>query len=56
MCCFLSSSSAVLTPASGLQGCGASVERWLLTNIGVVLGVCVGVAVIEVLLQKVIWI
>lgn len=30
-------------------GCGASVERWLFTNIGVVLGVCVGVAVIELL-------
>lgn len=34
--------------AVGLQGCAASVERWLVTNIGVVLGICVGVAVIEV--------
>ncbi|CAF90792.1 unnamed protein product, partial [Tetraodon nigroviridis] len=30
-------------------GCAASVERWVLTNIGVVLGICVGVAVIELL-------
>lgn len=31
-----------------LQGCAASVESWLLTNIGVVLGICLGVALIEV--------
>ncbi|KAM8893391.1 CD82 antigen-like [Spinachia spinachia] len=30
-------------------GCSASVESWLLTNIGVVLGICLGVAVIELL-------
>ncbi|XP_040018957.2 CD82 antigen [Gasterosteus aculeatus] len=30
-------------------GCSSSVESWLLTNIGVVLGICVGVAVIELL-------
>ncbi|KAF7644943.1 hypothetical protein LDENG_00213270 [Lucifuga dentata] len=30
-------------------GCAASVESWLLTNIGVILGVCLGVAVIELL-------
>ncbi|XP_034425561.1 CD82 antigen-like [Hippoglossus hippoglossus] len=30
-------------------GCAASVERWLLTNIGVVLGICLAVALIELL-------
>ncbi|XP_076012104.1 CD82 antigen-like [Genypterus blacodes] len=30
-------------------GCAASVESWLLTNIGVVAGICLGVAVIELL-------
>ncbi|XP_036952191.1 CD82 antigen-like isoform X1 [Acanthopagrus latus] len=30
-------------------GCAASVESWLLTNIGVVLGICLGVALIELL-------
>uniref|UniRef100_A0A3Q4H8Q5 Tetraspanin n=1 Tax=Neolamprologus brichardi TaxID=32507 RepID=A0A3Q4H8Q5_NEOBR len=30
-------------------GCAASVETWLLTNIGVVLGVCLGVTLIELL-------
>ncbi|XP_075902794.1 CD82 antigen-like isoform X2 [Nelusetta ayraudi] len=30
-------------------GCADSVETWFLTNIGVVLGICVGVAVIELL-------
>ncbi|KAL6113602.1 cd82 [Pungitius sinensis] len=30
-------------------GCSASVEKWLLTNMGVVLGICVGVALIELL-------
>ncbi|XP_028433394.1 CD82 antigen [Perca flavescens] len=30
-------------------GCAASVESWLVTNIGVVLGVCLGVALIELL-------
>ncbi|XP_051234425.1 CD82 antigen-like [Dicentrarchus labrax] len=30
-------------------GCADSVERWILTNIGVVLGICLGVAVIELL-------
>ncbi|XP_028299041.1 CD82 antigen-like [Gouania willdenowi] len=30
-------------------GCAASVESWLLTNIGVILGICIGVAVIELL-------
>lgn len=30
------------------QGCVDSVESWLLTNIGVVLGICLGVALIEV--------
>lgn len=30
-------------------GCAASVENWLLTNIGVVLGICLGVAFIELL-------
>uniref|UniRef100_A0A671X0Y4 Tetraspanin n=1 Tax=Sparus aurata TaxID=8175 RepID=A0A671X0Y4_SPAAU len=29
-------------------GCAASVESWLLTNIGVVLGICLGVALIEI--------
>ncbi|XP_068611378.1 CD82 antigen-like [Brachionichthys hirsutus] len=28
-------------------GCAAGVESWLLTNIGVVLGICLGVALIE---------
>ncbi|XP_035507872.1 CD82 antigen-like [Morone saxatilis] len=31
------------------QGCADSVERWILTNIGVVLGICLGVAVVELL-------
>ena len=31
-----------------IQGCAASVESWLLTNLGVVLGICLGVALIEV--------
>uniref|UniRef100_A0A3Q2UWA6 Tetraspanin n=1 Tax=Haplochromis burtoni TaxID=8153 RepID=A0A3Q2UWA6_HAPBU len=30
-------------------GCAASVERWLLTNIGVVLGICLGVTLLELL-------
>ncbi|KAI4892810.1 hypothetical protein NFI96_017242, partial [Prochilodus magdalenae] len=30
------------------QGCMSSVEDWLLSNCGVILGVCIGVAVIEV--------
>ncbi|XP_034744772.1 CD82 antigen-like [Etheostoma cragini] len=30
-------------------GCAASVESWLVTNIGVVLGICLGVALIELL-------
>ncbi|KAM4631058.1 CD82 antigen-like isoform 1-T2 [Polymixia lowei] len=30
-------------------GCSASVESWLLTNVGVILGICLGVAVIELL-------
>lgn len=30
-------------------GCAASVESWLFTNIGVVLGICLGVALIELL-------
>lgn len=30
-------------------GCAVSVETWLLTNIGVVLGICLGVALIELL-------
>ncbi|XP_037548382.1 CD82 antigen [Nematolebias whitei] len=30
-------------------GCAASVKNWLLTNIGVVLGICIGVAFIELL-------
>ncbi|XP_045889437.1 CD82 antigen-like [Micropterus dolomieu] len=31
------------------EGCAASVESWLLTNIGVVLGICLGVAFVELL-------
>lgn len=31
-----------------LQGCIASVEKWLLDNCGVILGMCIGVAVVEV--------
>ncbi|CAL8243650.1 unnamed protein product [Lota lota] len=30
-------------------GCSASVEAWLVTNVWVVLGICLGVAVIEIL-------
>lgn len=30
------------------QGCAATVESWLLTNVGVVLGICLGVALVEV--------
>ncbi|XP_013883492.1 CD82 antigen [Austrofundulus limnaeus] len=30
-------------------GCAASVKNWFLTNIGVVLGICIGVAFIELL-------
>ncbi|XP_029904159.1 CD82 antigen-like [Myripristis murdjan] len=30
-------------------GCSSKVESWLLTNIGIVLGICLGVAVIELL-------
>ncbi|CAL8352784.1 unnamed protein product [Merluccius merluccius] len=30
-------------------GCSANVEGWLVTNVGVVLGICLGVAVIELL-------
>ncbi|KAK1888312.1 CD82 antigen [Dissostichus eleginoides] len=30
-------------------GCATSVEKWLLDNCGVILGICVGVAVIELL-------
>ncbi|XP_046898274.1 CD82 antigen-like [Hypomesus transpacificus] len=30
-------------------GCSSSVENWLFTNLGVVLGICLGVAVIELL-------
>ncbi|XP_053720622.1 CD82 antigen-like [Synchiropus splendidus] len=30
-------------------GCATSVESWLLTNIGIVLGICLGVALVEVL-------
>lgn len=33
---------------SPLQGCITSVEKWLLENCGVILGICVGVAVVEV--------
>ncbi|MEQ2215392.1 hypothetical protein XENOCAPTIV_000515 [Xenoophorus captivus] len=29
-------------------GCSESVESWLITNLGVVLGICLGVAFIEV--------
>lgn len=31
-----------------LQGCITNVEKWLLDNCGVILGICAGVAVIEV--------
>ncbi|XP_036391108.1 CD82 antigen-like isoform X2 [Megalops cyprinoides] len=31
------------------QGCISSVENWLLNNSGVILGICIGVAVIELL-------
>ncbi|XP_056134659.1 CD82 antigen-like [Lampris incognitus] len=31
------------------MGCSASVEGWLLTNLGGILGICLGVAVIELL-------
>lgn len=31
-----------------LQGCITNVEKWLLDNCGVILGICFGVAVIEV--------
>lgn len=31
-----------------LQGCITNVEKWLLENCGVILGICAGVAVIEV--------
>lgn len=31
-----------------LQGCVTNVEKWLLENCGVILGICAGVAVIEV--------
>ncbi|XP_054627042.1 CD82 antigen-like [Dunckerocampus dactyliophorus] len=31
------------------SGCSASVERWFLTNIGVVLGICITIAFIELL-------
>ncbi|PKU29983.1 cd82 antigen [Limosa lapponica baueri] len=31
------------------QGCMAGVEKWLKDNLGIVLGVCTGVAVIELL-------
>uniref|UniRef100_A0A3P8VAE1 Tetraspanin n=1 Tax=Cynoglossus semilaevis TaxID=244447 RepID=A0A3P8VAE1_CYNSE len=30
-------------------GCAATVESWLLTNVGVVLGICLGVALVELL-------
>ncbi|AWP01056.1 putative CD82 antigen-like [Scophthalmus maximus] len=31
------------------EGCAASVESWILTNLGVVLGVCLAVALVELL-------
>lgn len=31
-----------------LQGCMDGVEQWLKDNLGVILGVCTGVAIIEV--------
>nr|XP_005986977.1 PREDICTED: CD82 antigen isoform X2 [Latimeria chalumnae]XP_005986978.1 PREDICTED: CD82 antigen isoform X2 [Latimeria chalumnae] len=31
------------------RGCMESVEEWLLSNIGIILGVCIGVAVVELL-------
>lgn len=37
-----------LSLCSLLQGCITSVEKWLLDNCGVILGICVGVAVVEV--------
>lgn len=46
--CFWTLGSSWRPAAVGLQGCAASVESWLVTNIGVVLGICVGLAVIEV--------
>ncbi|TWW75928.1 CD82 antigen [Takifugu flavidus] len=37
------------TLSSLLQGCITNVEKWLLENCGVILGICAGVAVIELL-------
>lgn len=33
-----------------LQGCITNVEKWLLENCGVILGICAGVAVVEVII------
>lgn len=48
-CCIVLSVLLIPVCLGAHQGCAASVERWLLTNIGVVLGICLGVALIEVL-------
>ncbi|XP_038134466.1 CD82 antigen-like [Cyprinodon tularosa] len=32
-----------------ITGCSASVENWITTNLGVVLGICLGVAFVEIL-------
>uniref|UniRef100_A0A8D3E0R1 Tetraspanin n=1 Tax=Scophthalmus maximus TaxID=52904 RepID=A0A8D3E0R1_SCOMX len=43
-------SSQLLFPCSCQnEGCAASVESWILTNLGVVLGVCLAVALVELL-------
>ncbi|KAG7277450.1 hypothetical protein CRUP_022538 [Coryphaenoides rupestris] len=42
-------SSQLLFPCSCHNGCSASVEAWLVTNVGVVLGICLAVAVLELL-------
>ncbi|XP_033941281.1 CD82 antigen-like [Pseudochaenichthys georgianus] len=44
MCEHLSSETPIYQ-----TGCAASVEKWLLDNCGVILGICVGVAVIQLL-------
>ncbi|XP_033997599.1 LOW QUALITY PROTEIN: CD82 antigen-like [Trematomus bernacchii] len=44
MCEHLSSETPIYQ-----TGCAVSVEKWLLDNCGVILGICVGVAVIELL-------
>lgn len=47
-CCFPCFSSLVFISFSLLKGCITNVEKWLLDNCGVILGICVGVAVVEV--------